>query len=346
MLAACSGEEKAAETEIPVYKTGLEFSLMQINRRSGISGWREYVLLCRSTSTLSARAQPKDFVPKGSVLVGRIGFTELDTTSGRDEFGQAANAAGKSLEFGDGWIAWKHRTFRISLDRCATWLDFVPWKVIPPSEVILSNRPCGDEECAKLGFARQTIFRDFRVERRAKSPGSERIGFTLRSDVLANSNVRQVTSEDGGRTWHVSTPAEPNQTQAGAPQSDANRDSSFMPAQAGAWQPDVSRYVAPTPAKPASAAPVHALTDEDLARIPTPGLREPGSFAPYLIEKIKKAAKAGSVSGVKEVSVDGIGSALGSDEVDRFKEAVLRAMAEKAAKAELSAKQSRSTGRE
>jgi hypothetical protein len=177
-----------------MYKTGLQFSLVDRRASGGDSSWSEYVVLCRSDATLGARAQPSDSVPQDSALVGRIHYVDARTPDGwlrgMSETDQARLVATSSIELGDGWVAWKLKTFRISLDRCATWLEFVPWKAIPYSEVMLSGRPCGDEECARLGFERQIAFQQFRVERHAKSPASNRISFTLRADSLADSNLR------------------------------------------------------------------------------------------------------------------------------------------------------------
>lgn len=92
-----------------------------------------------------------------------------------------------------------------------------------------------------------------------------------------------------------------------------------------AEEPAAISYASPAPKARAAkeAPPAHALTEEDLAKIPTPRATHASQWG---IEAIKRAARAGNVSRVEAVSPDGAG-----DEIGRFKQSVLDAMAAKLA---------------
>jgi hypothetical protein len=94
------------------------------------------------------------------------------------------------------------------------------------------------------------------------------------------------------------------------------------PMQAGAWQPDVTRYVTPDSPADQRARP-HALTDDDLAKIRAPYARTYG--AQRDVQQVIKAAKAGDLRRLTELVPDAPGN-----EFDSFKQAVLDAMAAKA----------------
>lgn len=303
-LAGCSGDRLDAEAAV-TNGWGLTFSLLDIARQKRIDVIQEYVVVCRSHATTDSPGDRRDFVPPGSTFVGRVQFWEVRSSRGGTEREQAVHHARDSLEFDQGQVVWRHnKAFRVSLDRCATWLEFSPAKEIPHHEVLLSGgRRCDSQECAEIPLHNHGVaFRDFRVQRRKPHP--DRISFVVESSALERSSRRQVVSEDGGKTWQVSE----------APEDPA----------AVSWKPDPRRLVVAAPAQRIPGAPAHALTDEDLAKIPTP---EVDAERARLLIEMKGAARMGDIERLERARLQGAqptGEAL-----EAFREALLEAMAAK-----------------
>jgi hypothetical protein len=304
-----------ARREIATRIEGAEFEITKVRRpraTTDVPGgdrdyWYEalnsyeYVVSCRTPATVKAGLPPADHLPAGSVFAGQIRYREVGRYPQPDELTKASLTAVDALRPGPGWIAWQHAAFRVSFDRCVTWIEFEPWRHLPPSQVLLyDDRRCDTEHCALITLRESgTSFSDLEV---SSDTGAPRLSFVMTSPGLANPAGVAVSSDDGGKTWRI-----------------VPRDASVV-AVAPVATPPVSQPSARETRR------LRALSDEELQAIPVPAVRGDRTL---LVGKIREAARRGSIEGVKRAWIKGVVTRPG-DDMEAYREAVLAALQSKA----------------
>lgn len=302
-----------ARREIATRIEGAEFEITKVRRphvTTDVPGgdrdyWYEalnsyeYVVSCWTPATVKAGARPADDLPPGSVFAGQIRHREVGRYPQPDELTKASLTAIDALRPGPGWIAWQHAAFRISFDRCLTWIEFEPWRHLPPPQVLLyDDRRCDTEHCALITLRESGVsFSDLEVSR---DTGAPRLSFVMTSPGLANPAGVAVSSDDGGKTWRI-----------------VQREASIVAVAPVATPPVATPPVAQP--SPRETRRLRALSDEELQAIPIPAVRGDRTL---LIGKIREAARRGSIEGVKRAWIKDVVTKPG-DDMEIYREAVL-----------------------
>ncbi|NJD23820.1 MAG: hypothetical protein FIB06_00270 [Betaproteobacteria bacterium] len=170
-----------------------------------------HTLVCRSPATGALPEPARTGTGRGWNFVAQLASRPGQSPSAADREAALAAAireARDGFARGDGWIAWQGETFRISLDACGHFADFIPWRDLPADSIDAQPRPpqCAPPaDCRYLDFAgeRRAHFADVRVTPASPEP---RIELTLRSSALRGQPLRRLGSDDGGRTWRIADP--------------------------------------------------------------------------------------------------------------------------------------------
>lgn len=191
---------------------GIELAVVQVYESLPLHYYGlRHTLACRSPQTAAKAANRSDGLDPGWVAVGQLpGVPGHRPGRAVREKGlaDAAAAAAAALAAGDGWIAWRKRVLRVSVDSCSSFAEFVPWRSLPPGDIEPAPRPdfCRPEvDCRHFDFegGREASFPEITVQRLPGEPAKWRIGAVVRSAALRDGRARRVTSDDLGATWRV-----------------------------------------------------------------------------------------------------------------------------------------------
>ena len=207
--------ERVRMSEIALARD-LKFTLVQVRGRTspGQPPRFDQFVVCESGSTRATRPEFERGVPANATLVGELTYTGFGPSPPQNDGALEwwMWPAREALALGPGWVAWKRDTLRVSLDDCATWRTFMPWKAIAPQEIVhdkVSSR-CSDEGCAQASFQNRRLpeYKDLSVARGARA-GEGSIAFTLQLETLDAGGERKVWSSGLRRSWTLRRPGPP-----------------------------------------------------------------------------------------------------------------------------------------
>jgi hypothetical protein len=205
--------EKTGEQAL-LDRPGLALAVVQVYEALP---WHYYglrhTLACRSPATVTAAspAHRSDGLAPGWTAVGWLpGVPGRSPSKSVREKGlaDAVAASRDRIVVGEGWIAWRERVLRVSVDGCASFAEFVPWRSLPPEDIAPAPRPdsCRPEmDCRHFDFEgpRAAAYSDIAVVPLGGSAAHHRISAVMRSSAIRDGAPRRVVTEDGGRTWRV-----------------------------------------------------------------------------------------------------------------------------------------------
>lgn len=212
LLPSCSvSYERTGVAALPG-APGLELAVVQVYESLPLHyhGLR-HTLACRSPGTASATSHRSDGLDAGWTVVGYLpGVPGQSPARAIREKGlaDAVAASRAALERGEGWIAWRERVLRVSVDGCASFVEFVPWRALPAADIEPAPRPdfCRPEmDCRHFDFdgRRAASYSDISVEILAGDRPRWRISAVLRSIALKDGLPRRISTDDLGATWRV-----------------------------------------------------------------------------------------------------------------------------------------------
>lgn len=211
-LASCGVSYERTGLAIVHDTAGLRLAVIQVNESLPLHYYGlRHTLACRSPATASAKANASDGLDPGWVVVGQLpGVPGQSPGRAVREKGlaDAVAASGAAIARGEGWIAWRERVLRVSVDGCASFVEFVPWRALPAADIEPAPRPdfCKPEmDCRHFDFGgqRAASFSDIAVERLAGERPRWRISAVLHSIALKDGLPRRVATDDLGATWRI-----------------------------------------------------------------------------------------------------------------------------------------------